>query len=61
MISILPESGKKVLTISIFQTDISTLRTNYIDVAIIDADTYRTDGWLKEDQIFAVSIKDLEY
>ncbi len=37
------------------------LSTKKVDVAMIGADTYRTACKLKEAQVFAVSMRDLEY
>ena len=42
-------------------TRVSTLGTNKVDIAMIGADAYCTTCKLKRAQIFAVSMRDLEY
>ena len=58
MINTLSNMGKKKLPIStlapIFEKDVE-------DVAMIDADAYHLVYWLKRAQIFAISIRKLEF
>ena len=58
VISSLDNSGIEGLPIP---TQVSTLGTNKVDVAMIGADAYRAACKLKGAQVFAVSMRDLEY
>ncbi len=58
VVSLLDNSGKKDMPIP---PQTPPLSTKKVDVAMIDADAYRTACRLKKAQIFAVSMKDLEY
>lgn len=61
MINTLDKSGKDGLLISILETEVSTLATQQIDVAMIGAKAYCVAHRLKKAQVLALSIKDLEY
>lgn len=61
VISILNNSKKKGLLISIPETELSIPVTKELDIAMIDADVYCTACKLKRAQVFDISIGDLEY
>ena len=58
--STLDNSGKGGQSISILKTKILTFGTKGVDIAMIDADTYRIACRLKKARIFAIFMKDLE-
>lgn len=61
VISILDNFRKKGLPILILEIKASILNNKKIDVIIIDINTYWIACKLKKAQVFAVSIRDLEY
>lgn len=60
-ISNLESCNKKELTVSILTTKTSKRKAKDINIAIISGDTYRTAGSLIKTQVFAVSIRDIQY
>ena len=60
-ISNLDSSIKKELPVSILAIKKSDPKAKDIDIAIIGADAYRAVCRLKEAQVFAISMKDIQY
>ena len=54
-------SDKKELPVPILATKTSEPKTKDIDIAIIGADAYRAACRLKGAQVFAISMKDIQY
>lgn len=61
VISILDNSKKKGLPISIPETKVSTLDIKEVKITIIGMDAYRTAYKLKRAQVLAISMRNLEY
>lgn len=61
MMNILDKYGKDGLPILTFEIQVFTLATKQINVAIIDVDAYHVTCKLKRAEIFAISIRNLEY
>lgn len=61
IISTLHKSKINGLLILSLETEISTLITKQINVAMIDADAYCIACKLKETQFFTISIRNLDY
>lgn len=61
IISILNNFRKKNQPILILETKLSIFGTKKTVITIIDTNTYQTTYKLNEAQVFAISIRDLEY
>ena len=60
-INSLESSDKKKLPVSIPTSKTSKLKAKDIDIAMIGVDTYRAACYLKRAQVFALSIRDIQY
>ena len=61
IINSLDNSEKKELSVPLVAIKISEPKAKDIDIAIIGADTYYVACYLKGVQIFAVSMRDIQY
>ena len=61
IINSLESSNKKELPVPILITKISEPKAKDIDIAMIDADAYHAACRLKKNQVFAVSMRDIQY
>lgn len=61
IISILGNSGKKILPISTLKTKVSIPITKFVDIAMIGSNTYCIVCRLKKARVFAISMRNLRY